>query len=68
MRLALAQLNPTVGDIEGNTRLLIDAIDQARDQKADILVAGELGLIGYPPRDLLFRHGVVEAGRDGRHR
>ncbi len=61
MRLALAQLNPTVGDIDGNTRLLIDAIDQARDQGADVMVAGELGLIGYPPRDLLFRHGVVEA-------
>ncbi len=61
MRLALAQINPTVGDIDGNTRLLLEAVDQARDQQADILVAGELGLIGYPPRDLLFRHGVVEA-------
>ncbi|MEE9131090.1 MAG: NAD(+) synthase, partial [Phycisphaerales bacterium] len=61
MRLALAQLNPTVGDIAGNTSLVLDAIDAARRDGADMLVAGELGLIGYPPRDLLFRHGVVEA-------
>ncbi|MHC4415821.1 MAG: NAD+ synthase [Planctomycetota bacterium] len=61
MRLALAQLNPTVGDVAGNTRLLLEAIDRAREQGADLLVATELGLIGYPPRDLLFREGVVEA-------
>ena len=61
MRLALAQLNPTVGDIAGNTVLVLDAIDQARRDGADVLVTGELSLIGYPPRDLLFRHGVVEA-------
>ena len=61
MRLALAQLNPTVGDVAGNTGLVLDAIDAARRDGADVLVAGELGLIGYPPRDLLFRHGVVEA-------
>ncbi|MCZ6811892.1 MAG: NAD+ synthase [Planctomycetota bacterium] len=61
MRLALAQLNPTVGDVAGNTRLVLHAIDQARSDGAEVLVAGELGLIGYPPRDLLFRAGVVEA-------
>ncbi len=61
MRLALAQLNPTVGDVVGNTRLVLQAIDQARSDGAEVLVAGELGLIGYPPRDLLFRAGVVEA-------
>ena len=46
MRLALAQLNPTVGDIAGNTGLVLDAIDAARRDGADVLVAGELGLIG----------------------
>ena len=61
MRIALAQLNPIVGDIAGNTALVIDAIGQARSQRADIMVTSELMLIGYPPRDLLFREGVVEA-------
>ncbi len=61
MRLAMAQLNPTVGDVAGNTRLLLGAIDGARKAGADLLVAAELGLLGYPPRDLLFREGVVEA-------
>ena len=51
MRLALAQLNPTVGDVAGKTRLVLQAIDQARSDGAEVLVAGELGLIGYPPRD-----------------
>ncbi len=61
MRVALAQLNPTVGDVAGNTRAILDALDQARRDRADVLVTGELALIGYPPRDLLFRQGVVEA-------
>ncbi len=59
MRLALAQLNPTVGDVAGNTWLVLEAIKRARGDGADVLLAGELGLIGYPPRDLLFRAGVV---------
>lgn len=61
MRIALAQLNPTIGDIPGNVALVRDAIDQARRDEADVLVCGELGILGYPPRDLLFRDGVVEA-------
>ena len=61
MRIALAQLNPTVGDVAGNTRLVLEAIRAARDDRADILVTSELALIGYPPRDLLLREGVVDA-------
>jgi len=61
MRVTIAQLNPTVGDVAGNARLLEGAIDQARGDGADLVVGAELGLIGYPPRDLLFRKGVVEA-------
>ncbi len=61
MRLAMAQLNPTVGDVAGNVRLLLDAVDRARRDNADIVVGAEMGLLGYPPRDLLFRKGVVEA-------
>ncbi len=61
MRIALAQLDPTVGDVAGNERLVLEAIERARRDRADLLCTGELALIGYPPRDLLFRGGVVEA-------
>lgn len=61
MRIALAQLNPTVGDIEGNLSLVLAAIEKARSDGAQTLVTSELMLIGYPPRDLLLREGVVEA-------
>jgi NAD+ synthetase len=61
MRVTIAQLNPTVGDVAGNAHLLEAAIDQARADGADLVVGPELGLVGYPPRDLLFRKGVVEA-------
>jgi NAD+ synthetase len=60
MRLAIAQLNPTVGDIAGNTRAVLDAIERARADGADVVVGSELGLLGYPPRDLLMRERVVE--------
>jgi NAD+ synthetase len=61
MRLTLAQLNPTVGDVAGNARLVIEACEQAVRDGADAVVTTELCLIGYPPRDLVFRKGVVEA-------
>lgn len=59
MRIALAQLNPIVGDIAGNLRRLLIAIEQARAEQAELLVTSELMLIGYPPRDLVLREGVV---------
>ncbi len=59
MRIAIAQLDPTVGDIAGNTAGLLDAVDQAIEDGADVLVSAELAVIGYPPRDLLFREDVV---------
>ncbi|MEM7228459.1 MAG: NAD+ synthase [Planctomycetota bacterium] len=61
MRIALAQLNPVVGDVTGNVQRFCRAIDEARRQNADVVVTSELMLIGYPPRDLLLRSGVVEA-------
>ena len=64
MRVALAQLNPVVGDVAGNVRLILEAIESAHRDQADVLVTGELALLGYPPRDLLFRRGVVEACED----
>jgi predicted amidohydrolase len=48
MRIALAQLNSTVADVHGNTRLVLDAIEHARAQQADLLVTPEMMLLGYP--------------------
>ncbi len=61
MRIALAQLNPIVGDIAGNLAKVLEAIERARADRADVLVTSEMVLIGYPPRDLLLREGVVPA-------
>jgi NAD+ synthase (glutamine-hydrolysing) len=61
MRLALAQINPTVGDVPGNEALAREAIERARGGGADVVILPELCLLGYPPRDLLFREGVIEA-------
>ncbi|MFM9127837.1 MAG: nitrilase-related carbon-nitrogen hydrolase, partial [Solirubrobacterales bacterium] len=62
MRLALAQLDPVVGDIPGNRDLLADAIRDATAAGADLFVSGELAVTGYPPEDLLHkRHFLAEA-------
>ena len=55
MRIALAQINPTVGDIAGNVRKIVDYIDRAKTQGAQLVVFPELSVIGYPPKDLLLK-------------
>ena len=55
MRIGIAQLNPTVGDLQGNLALAIDAYEQLAGQGADLVVYPELMLCGYPPRDLLIK-------------
>ncbi|MGB2755556.1 MAG: NAD+ synthase [Phycisphaerae bacterium] len=59
MKIALAQLNPTVGDIEGNRRRILDAYSKAAAMGADLVVTPELSLVGYPPRDLLLKPRFV---------
>ncbi|MSQ11213.1 MAG: NAD+ synthase [Dehalococcoidia bacterium] len=54
-RLALAQMNPTVGDLEGNTKKVLGFVRQARELGADLVAFPELVLTGYPPEDLLLR-------------
>jgi NAD+ synthetase len=61
LRIALAQLDPTPGDIPGNVELIAQAWQRAADDRADLLVVPELAVVGYPPRDLLLRSGVLRA-------
>ena len=59
MKIALLQLNPTVGNIQGNAQMLQEAAQQAQASGADLGVSSELVLSGYPPKDLLLRAGFV---------
>jgi NAD+ synthetase len=61
MRLALAQVNPTVGDLDANAALIRRFIAQAAGQRADLVVLPELCLAGYPPKDLLLQEGFLDA-------
>ena len=54
-RVALAQINPTVGDIPGNTALMLDYLERAREAHADLVAFPEMATTGYPPEDLLFK-------------
>jgi NAD+ synthase/NAD+ synthase (glutamine-hydrolysing) len=59
LRVALLQINATVGDIEGNSSLIRRGVLQAKSLGADLVVTPELGLMGYLPRDLLMNQGFV---------
>ncbi|HXF40841.1 MAG TPA: NAD+ synthase [Blastocatellia bacterium] len=59
LRIALAQINPTVGDLEKNTTLVLDYIDRSRKAGADLVAFPELALTGYPPEDLLLKPHFV---------
>src|SRR4051812_21323340 len=63
MKLALAQIDPTVGDLEGNRDRILQRIEEARAAGADLVVLPELAVTGYPPEDLLLRPGFVRATR-----
>lgn len=60
LRIAMAQINPTVGDIVGNTGLIQTWIKEARRAKADLVAFPELAITGYPPEDLLFKPRFIE--------
>jgi NAD+ synthase (glutamine-hydrolysing) len=61
VRLALAQLNLVVGDLAGNVTRIAEAIGDARDARADLVVLPELAISGYPPEDLLLKPGFIRA-------
>lgn len=60
MRIALAQVNTTVGDVAGNEKKIRDAYQRAVREQADLMVAPELSTTGYPPRDLLYNPRFIE--------
>ena len=63
MRIALAQINSVVGDIDGNAASVVDWLGRAREANADLVLFPELVVTGYPPEDLLLRPGFVHAAR-----
>jgi NAD+ synthase (glutamine-hydrolysing) len=64
MRLALAQINAVVGDLEGNRGRILTALSDARSEKADLVLLPELAVTGYPPEDLLLRPAFVRAAEE----
>jgi len=65
LTIAMAQLNPTVGDIAGNVQKLLAARQQASAAGADLVVAPELWVSGYPPEDLVLKGAFLDAVREG---
>jgi NAD+ synthase (glutamine-hydrolysing) len=63
IRVALAQINPTVGDLEGNASLIIKYMDRARAAGADLVAVPELAIPGYPPEDLLLKPQFIKDNR-----
>ena len=60
-RLAIAQINSTVGDLDSNSKKILDCIDRSRSHHADLVIFPELAIPGYPPEDLLFKSHFVQA-------
>jgi NAD+ synthase (glutamine-hydrolysing) len=64
MRLALAQMNTTVGDLDGNRERILSRLHEAKETGADVVLFPELAVTGYPPEDLLLRPSFVEAAEE----
>src|SRR5213076_2916058 len=64
MRLALAQINTTVGDLDGNRDKIVQGLGDAKTEGADLVLFPELAVTGYPPEDLLLRPSFLRAAED----
>lgn len=64
MRISLAQINPTVGDLEGNRKKIVSYIKKAIAAKSDLIVFPELAVTGYPPEDLLLKPDFIDDSID----
>ncbi|MCG2813772.1 MAG: NAD+ synthase, partial [Thermodesulfovibrionales bacterium] len=60
IKIALAQINPTVGGIEGNVLKICDYIQQAREKKSSLVIFPELSITGYPPEDILLKRHFID--------
>ena len=60
MRIGVAQLNATVGDFPANAKRIVNAYREALDLGAELVVTPEMSLVGYPPRDMVFKSGFVD--------
>lgn len=65
MKIAIAQINPTVGDIQGNVRKIIEFGRSARAHAPDLIVFPEMSICGYPPMDLLLKDSFIQANLEG---
>ena len=61
MRIAIAQINSTVGDFAGNARKILDYTNQAKNKGASLVVTPELALSGYPPKDVFLKKGFHQS-------
>ena len=68
MKIALAQINPTIGDFENNTEKMMGFIEKAKGRNCDLIVFSELVISGYPPRDFLEKEDFVFANPNHFHR
>ncbi len=64
MKIALGQINPTVGDFSGNASKIVDFSRRAKDSGAGLILFPELSVCGYPPRDLVERSSFVTQNRE----
>ena len=64
LRLVMAQINTTVGDLDGNTAKILNCIDEAKRFQADLIAFPEMAITGYPPEDLLLRPSFLSSNID----
>ena len=64
IRIGMAQINPTVGDLSGNTKKIVQFINEARSLGVDLLTFPELAITGYPPEDLLLKPHFIKQNRE----
>lgn len=68
MKIALAQINPTVGDFENNLKAILENISKSEKEGSDLIIFPELALCGYPPKDLLLKKRFVEDNKKYLHK
>lgn len=60
VKLVISQINPIVGDLEHNFKLMLKEVEAAKKQEANLIVFPELSMLGYPPKDLILKHGLLD--------